>query len=120
KGAETFERREIDVLIVNPVALPVRERVDDEQIQAGDKHEAHAGDSAQVNLGFQNGEIDQAVAFLLEPQPIHQHANAVGEEGQEDKHEQDQCHYNSQTTIFCHGDSPALSSHSSRRVSKRI
>ena len=112
KRAEALQGREFNVLAVNPIPVPMRQGVGDEEIQAGNDNEAHARDSTQVDLGFQNGQIDQAVTFLVEPQPIHEHVHAVGEEGQENQHKQNNCHYDSNPTILFHGDSPALSSHS--------
>ena len=69
---EPLERLELNLLGVNPSALAMRQRVGDQQIQSRDCHEAQAGDSAEVDLGFQDGHIDLAVALLIEPEPIQQ------------------------------------------------
>ena len=58
KRAEPFQRCEFNVLAVNLIPVPMRQTVRDEEIQARNQHEAHARDSTQVNLGFQNGDID--------------------------------------------------------------
>ena len=65
--AKAVERRELDELAVNPIAVPVGERVGDQQVQCGHQHETHSDQSAQLNLGFQDRPVNEPKAFLLEP-----------------------------------------------------
>ena len=58
KRAEPFQGCEFNVLAVNLIPVPMRQGMGEEEIQAGNHHEAHARDSTQVDLGFQNGQID--------------------------------------------------------------
>src|ERR1017187_3545127 len=75
--AEAFQGSEFNVLAINPIPRPLRQTMGNDEIEAGNEHKDHARYSTQVQLGLQNGEIDEAVALLVKPQPIDQQVYAA-------------------------------------------
>ena len=116
--AEAVERRKLDDLTVDPIAMPVGEPAGNQQVQCGHDHETHSDQPAQLNLGYQDRPKDDPKAFLLEPEPIHQQVNTVGEEGQKNQEKQDKREDYSWCAIFGHDVTPEVSLHTARGMSK--
>jgi hypothetical protein len=81
----------------------LREGVGDEKIQPRDQHETYAGNPTQGDLRPQDRGEDDAITFLLEPQPIHEQVDTVREKGQEDQEKQNEGQNKSRTAVLCHG-----------------
>jgi hypothetical protein len=98
--------------------MPVGEPVGDQQVQCGHEHETHSDQPAQFNLGYEDRPKKDSKAFLLEPEPIHQQVNTVGEEGQKNQEKQDKREDYSWCAIFGHDVTPEVSLHSAPGMSK--
>src|SRR5689334_22895392 len=111
KPRKTLQRGELDGFAIDPVTLAAKECVCGDEVQGYYRHEGQPGKSTQVDLGFQNGRVDQAITFLVKPQPIDEQVDPTQKQGQEDEDEDHYSDDDAYSAAISHGDSPALSSH---------
>ena len=89
QGAEALEDGELDRFLVNVEGIAAGHSTGDQEVDAYDDHEAHAGKAAQRDLSLEDRRVDDPETLLAEPEPIDQEVKAAGEERGKNQEEQD-------------------------------